>query len=130
MLTVKWFKSFIWLIDGTLTGTITPGQCGPGNNGNERLLHIPQSSRTRASLSDYLLSYPGYFLLRRNAVVVLCSYSRPSCGWKKVSFSKSLKQKTITIRKTVFFIYRCHTWRKSYNLLGWGSIFEVCKCSI
>ena len=25
----KWVNSFIWSIDGTLTGTTTPGQSGP-----------------------------------------------------------------------------------------------------
>ena len=28
-----------------LTGTITPGQSGPGSNSNERVLYIYQSSR-------------------------------------------------------------------------------------
>ena len=39
----------IWPIDGTPTGTITPDQSGPGSNGNEEALHIPQISRTGAS---------------------------------------------------------------------------------
>ena len=34
---------------GTLSGTTTPGQSGPGSNGNEGVVHIPQSSRTGAS---------------------------------------------------------------------------------
>ena len=57
--TVKWFQvilynsdSSIWLIDETQTGTITLGQSGPGSNGTEGVLHIRQSSRTGASLSD------------------------------------------------------------------------------
>ena len=45
----------IWLIDRTLLGATTPGQSDPGNNGNERILCIPQiSSITEASLSDCL----------------------------------------------------------------------------
>ena len=40
--------------------TTTPGHSGPGNNDNERLLHIPQSNRTEASPSDCLMSYPGH----------------------------------------------------------------------
>ena len=47
-------------IDGTLTGTITPDQNGPGSNGNVEVLHIPQSSRTAASQSDPGLSYIEY----------------------------------------------------------------------
>ena len=39
-------------------------QNGPGNNGNEGVLYIPQSSRTRASPSDGLVSYPGHSLGR------------------------------------------------------------------
>ena len=30
----------------------TSNQSGPGSNGNERVLHIPQSSRTEASPTD------------------------------------------------------------------------------
>ena len=44
----------MWPIDGTLTGTTTPGQSEPESNGNEGLLHIPQSFNTVASLSDSL----------------------------------------------------------------------------
>ena len=36
-------------IDGTLTGTTTPKQSGPGCNGNEGVLHISQDSRTGTS---------------------------------------------------------------------------------
>ena len=36
-------------IDGTLTGATTLGQSGPGSNGNEGVLHIPQSSITGTS---------------------------------------------------------------------------------
>ncbi len=37
-----------------------PSQNGPGSDGNEEVLHIPQSSSiTRTSPSDCLVSYPG-----------------------------------------------------------------------
>ena len=49
-------NSSIWLIDWTLSGATTPGQSGPGSNGNEGVLHIPQS----ALLPDGLMSYPGH----------------------------------------------------------------------
>ena len=39
-------------MDGTLTGTTTPGQCEPKSNGNKAVLYTPQISRTRPSLSD------------------------------------------------------------------------------
>ena len=47
-------------LDRTLPGATTPGQEGPGSNGNEEILHIPQNSGiTGTSPSDYLVSYPG-----------------------------------------------------------------------
>ena len=53
-------NSSIWPIDKTLSGATTLGQSGPGSNGNEGVLHIPQSSSiTEASPSDYSVSYPG-----------------------------------------------------------------------
>ena len=53
--------SFIWTIDGTLSGVSTPGQSGPGSDSNEGVLHIsPNSSITGASPLDCLISYPGH----------------------------------------------------------------------
>ena len=56
----KWLSISIWPINGTLTGTITQGQSGPGNNGNESILCIFQSSGTRASPSDGFVTYSGH----------------------------------------------------------------------
>ena len=40
-----------------LSGSTTPGQNGPGNDGNKGALCIPQSSSITGSLpSDYLMS--------------------------------------------------------------------------
>ena len=48
--------SSIWPIDTTQKDATTLGQSGHGSDGNERLLHIPQSSSiTRASPSDYFV---------------------------------------------------------------------------
>ena len=58
----KWLNNSILTIDGTLTDTTTPGQSRHGGNGCERVLHIPQSSRTGASRSDNLVSYLGHLL--------------------------------------------------------------------
>ena len=33
-------------MDGTLTGTTTPGQSGPESNGDEGVVHISQSFKT------------------------------------------------------------------------------------
>ena len=50
----------ILLIDRTLTGATSPGQSGPGSDGNEGVLHITQSSSIiGTSPSDCSVSYPG-----------------------------------------------------------------------
>ena len=36
-------NSFIWPIDGTLSGDTTPGQSGPRNDGNNGVLHISKA---------------------------------------------------------------------------------------
>ena len=40
------------MIDGTITGTTTPGQGRPGSNGNEEVFHSTLSSRTRVLPPD------------------------------------------------------------------------------
>ena len=46
-----------------LSGATIPGHSGPGSDGNEGLLCIPQSSSiTGTSSSDCLVSYPGHSL--------------------------------------------------------------------
>ena len=45
-------KYFFGLIDGNLTGTTILGQSGAESNGNEWVLHIPQSSKTGVLPSD------------------------------------------------------------------------------
>ena len=50
-------------MDRALSGATTPGQSGPGSDGKEGVLRIPQSSSTAGtSPSDYLVSYPGHSL--------------------------------------------------------------------
>ena len=81
--------SSIWPIDRTLSGTTTPGQSGPGSNGNEGVLHIPQSfSITGTSPSDCLVSYPGHLLggltlLQRCSRCILPPTSRLSNTYKR-----------------------------------------------
>ena len=51
----------IWPIDRTLSGATTLDQNGPGSDGNEEVLCIPQTfSITGASASDGLVSCPGH----------------------------------------------------------------------
>ena len=54
-------NSSIRPVDTTLSGATTPSQSGPGSDGNEEVLCIPQSSNiTRASPSGCLMTDPGY----------------------------------------------------------------------
>ena len=53
--------SSIWPIDRTLSGATNPDKSGPGSDGNEGVLCIPQnSSITGTSPSDCLALYPGH----------------------------------------------------------------------
>ena len=53
--------SSIWPIDRTLSDTTTPGQSGPGSDGNKGVLCISQSSSIAGALpSDCLVSYLVY----------------------------------------------------------------------
>ena len=46
-----------------LSGATTLGHSGPGSEGNEGVLHIPESSsNTETSPSDCLVSYPEHLL--------------------------------------------------------------------
>ena len=55
--------SSILPLDKTLSAATTPDQSGPGSDGNEGVLRIPQSSSiTGTSPSDCLVSYPGHWL--------------------------------------------------------------------
>ena len=78
-------NSSIQPIDRTLSGATIPGLSGPGSDGNEGVLHIPQSSSiTGTSPSDCFMSYPGQSLrgvlpLCRNTFSVFYSASR--LGW-------------------------------------------------
>ena len=59
-LSISTLLSSIYPIDKTLSGATTQDQRGPGSNGNEWVLCIPQSSSIAViSLSDCLVSYTG-----------------------------------------------------------------------
>ena len=56
--------SSIWPIGRILSHANTLGQSELGSNGNEGVLHIPQSSSITGTLtSDCLVSYPGHSLV-------------------------------------------------------------------
>ena len=54
----QYLVNSILSIDVNLTITTSLGQSGPGSNGYEGVLQIPQSLRTGISPSDAVLSYP------------------------------------------------------------------------
>ena len=57
----KYAVSSIYPIDRALSGATTPGQSGPGSDGNEGVLRVLQSSSiTGTSPSDCLVSNPGH----------------------------------------------------------------------
>ena len=72
---------YIWCIDETLSGAITPGQSGPGSDGIDGVLRIPQNS---SIIGDCLMSYPEHSLERVlsfcwDAIGVFYSPSWSSC---------------------------------------------------
>ena len=64
-------------IDRNRSGATTPGQSGPGSNGYEGVLHIPQISKAIATPSNCLVSYAGHWLgWERTPTHTLQRYSR------------------------------------------------------
>ena len=68
--TVKWLNRSIWPIVGIQTGTTTPGQSIPGNNGNRGALHIPLGSGSE----DDFVAYTEHSLV--GAVFLFCRDDR------------------------------------------------------
>ena len=65
----KRFNSSIWLIEGTLIDTTTLVRVDLGGKGNQRALHIPQSSKTEALPSNVI-----------SRILVECVCGRGSVG--------------------------------------------------
>ena len=99
--------SSIWLKDRTLSGATIPGQGESGNNGNEQVPCIPQSSSiTESSPSDCLVSYLEHLLgdsyLSAEMRLV---YSTAPAEWAKKYYAKNI----FTIQnQCLFFIIRLH----------------------
>ena len=68
--------SSIWPIDRILSGATTPGQSGPGSDGNELVLLILQSTSIIETSSSNCLYHHIYQLLRSGKI------------WHKVNFFK------------------------------------------
>ena len=90
-------NSPFWLIDRALSGATTPGQSGPGSDGNEGVLRIPQSfSITRAEQSDCLVSCTGHALRESYPSAMMQSvYSAAPADWASVDWMKKMKPSKI-----------------------------------
>ena len=114
----KWLNISIWSIDGTLTGTTTPGQSKPGSNGNEEVLYIPQSSRTKVSLSYVLVSY----LEHKLAVGVVSyptaemwlAYSTAPPNWAKLELNNSLFMQLLEQPCDHSFNWQIPSWKNEH----------------
>ena len=77
-------------MDRTLSGAATPGQSGPGSDGNEEVLCIPQSSSiTVTSSFDCLMSCAGHSLWE--GVLLQSVYIRAPDDWKKIGILENTK---------------------------------------
>ena len=96
--------SSVWLIELALSGATTPGHSGPGSNGNERVLCIPQSSSiTGTSPSDCFVAYPGHSLGESYPSVVMQSvYSVTPANWVNNFLFTQLNIKTVPFQ-TIYF---------------------------
>ena len=76
-------NSSIWPIDRTLSGATTLDQSGPGSDGNEGVLCIPQSSSIAEASSSYcLMSYTGHSLVGSYPFAeIQWVYSAASADW-------------------------------------------------
>ena len=107
--------SSIWPIDRTLSGATTPGQSGPGSDGNEGVLRIPQNfSITGTSPSDCLVLYPGHSLVGSYpSAEVQSVYSTAPADLEK-SFVVKMTEVPSTKKLPLNFFWSTATWTMSH----------------
>ena len=101
--------SSIWPIDRTLSGATILGQSGSGSDGNEGVLHIPQSfSITGTSPSDCFVSYQdihsgggGFYSSAEHQSV----YSTAPANWARLPLNGSRYNKTFYWPFKFFYPY-------------------------
>ena len=110
-LSISTLFSSIWPIDRTLSGAITPGQSGPGSDGNEGELHIPQStSITGTSPSDFLVSYLEHSLEGSYPSAEKQSvYSTASADWQWSDWFHWIKRNFFQAVTVLLSLYGCPT---------------------
>ena len=116
-------NSSIWLIDRTLSGATIPGQSGTGNDGNEGVLRIPQSSNIIGdSRSDCLVlvrwSYP--------SAEMHSVYSTAPADW----VAPLLKIPCLTLLFSPYSCLICFVLRHVYLYFKSKSIFSECPRGI
>ena len=119
-------NSSIWPKDTTLSSATTPGLSLPGGNGNEGVLHIPQSSSiTGTSPSNCYVPYAGYSLGRSysSAEVQLVYSAAPAnlaifivCIRVSCSFTFFCKQLDLFLWFCKLVGFMCTSWL--YNLVA------------
>ena len=122
-------------IDRTLSDATTPGQSGPGSDGNEGVLHIPQSSNIAGtSPSDCLVSLSGHSLgggltpLQRSSQCILQPWPTGLPRWKEEDKDVS-PNKLPSLRKTEYLrlvVWHCiKKKKKKKNLVtGFNSLMH------
>ena len=103
-----------------LPGATTPGQSGPGSDGNEGVFCIPQSSSiTWHSQSDWFLSYPGHLLVE----VVVESYP---CAQMQSVYSTTLAEWAVEFLELVWdgvwIGYSCILYHCDKSTLFWVTV--------
>ena len=97
---VKGLNKSIRPIDRTQTGTTTPSQNRPWSNYNEEMLHIAQISKSKASASHGLVSYPGHTL-----------------GWGSYYFAEMQSLYSISPANWTLIFFKFRQWM--VKLISW-----------
>ena len=126
----KWLNCLIWLLDGTLTGSTILGHSGHGSNGSKGVLSIPHCSRTGASTSNDLVSYPWHIHLYIYIYIYMCVCVFVSVitqsvftGMNSVHCLSSLKKKKLRYC-FMQYPYLNLSWYSSYIKI-WAGIHHI-----
>ena len=115
--------SSIWPLDRTLSGATIPCQRGPGSDGNEGVLSIPQSYSITGTLPSYcLVSYPGHSLVGWSypSAEMQSVYSTAPADWaRRWQLVAHVIQQQRSIR------YKASVRLHLFKILGWVKSFAI-----
>ena len=121
-------NSSIRPIDRTLSGATTSSQSRLGSNGNEGVLHIPQSSGITGALpSDCLLTYTGHLLEggSYSSTEIQTVYSTAPANWVDTRMSLTrYKFSNILVHASLWHI--CHATEEVQIRGKWIKFQEDC----